>query len=95
MKNTARFSLASLSLLGSLAALACSDSGGSDTPNSFTPPAPTTETPAPPVTDTNTQPEPPPATDGVPTDNATDGVIDPTGGVTGTPPTTPTKTARP
>lgn len=89
MKNTARFSLASLSLLGSLAALACSDSGGSDNPSSFTPPAPTTETPAPPVTDTNTQPEPP-ATDGVPTDNATDGVIDPAGGVTGTPPTTPT-----
>jgi len=88
MKNTARFSLASLSLLGSLAALACSDSGGSETPAPFNPSAPTTETPAPPATDTSTPPETPPATDGVPTGNGTDGIVDPSGGVTGTP-TTP------
>jgi glucuronyl esterase-like protein len=89
MKNTARFSLASLSLLGSLATIACGDSGGSDSPTSFTPAAPTTtETPAPPATESNPNPEPPPATDGVPTGNGTDGVVDPTGGVTGAP-TTP------
>ena len=84
MNHTARFSLASLSLLGSLAAAAaCSDSGGSGaSPTPFTPPGPaTTQEPAAPAGVTNPDPAATPPTGAVPTGNETDGVIDPTGGI--------------
>jgi hypothetical protein len=90
MNYKARLSLVSLSLLGSLAAAACGDSGGSDTPTPFSP----STTPTPPATDVpvvpaeNVDPNATPPTGGVPTGNATDGVIDPTGGVVGGTPDT-------
>jgi hypothetical protein len=85
--NKTIFSLVSLSLLGSLAAVACSsDDGGSDAPP-FTPSTPTTmEQPAPPAGG-STDPVSPPPTGGVATGTDTDGVLGPTGNVT--PPTTP------
>jgi glucuronyl esterase-like protein len=88
MNNKTLISLASLSLLGSLAAVACSsDDGGSDSPPPFgsPPTAPATEQPVPPAGG-STDPAAPP-TGGVATGTDTDGVIDPTGNVT--PPATP------
>lgn len=90
MKNLARLSLASLSILGSLVT-ACSDEGSSEGPPPFIGaapvPAPTVQDPAPSPSDT---PEPALPPGGVvATGNETDGVVDPTGSMIDDAPSTP------
>jgi glucuronyl esterase-like protein len=80
MNNKARHNLAFLSLLGSLASVACGDSGESETPAPFTPAPPSMTVPDAP-TGTDTDPATPPTT-GVSTGSDTDGVVAPVGGVT-------------
>lgn len=90
MNDQARLNLVSLSLLGSLAAVACSDSQGSSNPAPFVPSTstpPAMEAPLPPPVD-EVDPTKAPPTGGVPTGSDTDGVVDPTGGVVGGTPDT-------
>lgn len=90
MNNKVRLSLVSLSLLGSLAAIACGDSEGSGNPTPFVPPTPTTPTPGVPAApaDNAVDPTVTPPSGGVPTSSNTEGVIDPTGGLVGAAPET-------
>jgi glucuronyl esterase-like protein len=80
MNNMARLSFASLSLLGSLASVACSDTPSSESPTPFTPTAAT----APDTTQAAGAPgavsaadTTPATTDAVPNPSNTDGVVDP------------------